>query len=103
MIVTGLYIIWEVTGVLERSTEVKVVFCCFCCDFEHFNFTTSVCVCACVCVTVCLSVCLSLASDSLAIIKVVIIKLGTMTASDMKMLHMGNYIDLDLHSRSHRS
>ena len=43
----------------------------------------SVCVCVCVCMV------LSIASDSLEIIKAIIIKLGTETASDiMRMHHM---------------
>ena len=37
---------------------------------------------------VCLSVCVSLASDSLETIKVIIIKLGMVAASDMVMHHM---------------
>ena len=55
------------------------------------------------CVCVCLSVYLSLASDSLEIIiKVIIIKFGTVAASDMIMHHDVSDIDLHLHSRSHR-
>ena len=46
-----------------------------------------VCVCVCLSVrlSVCLSLCLSLASDSSETIEVIIIKLGTVTASDMVM------------------
>ena len=55
------------------------------------------------CVWVCLSVCMSSASVSLETIEVIIIKLGMATASDMVMHIHVNYIDLDLHSRSHRS
>ena len=39
-----------------------------------------------VCVGVCLSMCLSLASDSSETINVIIIKFGTVTTSDMRML-----------------
>ena len=39
------------------------------------------------CVYVCLSVCLSLASDSTETVVVVIIKFGTVTASDKRMHH----------------
>ena len=42
----------------------------------------------CVCVCVCLCVCLSLASDSSETIKFIIIKLGTVTASDMRTHHV---------------
>ena len=41
-----------------------------------------------VCLSVCLTVCVSLASDSLETIEVIIIKHGTVTASDMRMHHM---------------
>ena len=44
--------------------------------------------CLCACVSVCLSVCVSLASHSSANIKVITIKLGMVTASDMVMHHM---------------
>ena len=44
-----------------------------------------VCVCVCVYLSIYVSVCLSLASDSSETIEVVIIKLGTVTASDMRM------------------
>ena len=53
-----------------------------------------VCACVCVCVCVCLSVCLcvcgwvSLASDSSETDEVFIIKLGTLTVSDMAMHHV---------------
>ena len=40
------------------------------------------------CVCVCVCVCVSLASDSLETIKVIFIKLGRVTASDMKMHHV---------------
>ena len=68
------------------------VFVCVC--------TCGVCVCVCVCaraceracvrmlVRVCVCVCVSLASDSSETIKVTIIKLGTVTASDMGMHHV---------------
>ena len=52
-------------------------------DFEHFSLEE-----LCVCVSVCLSVCLSIASDSLESIKVIIIKLSTVTASDRRMHHV---------------
>ena len=45
-------------------------------------------VCECARARVCASVCLSLASDSSESIEVVIITLGTMTASDLRMHHM---------------
>ena len=44
--------------------------------------------CVCVCVCVYLSVCVSLASDFSETIEVTIVKLGTVTASDMGMLHL---------------
>ena len=46
-----------------------------------------VCVCVSVCLSVCLSVCVSLASNSSETIEVTIIKLGPVTASDMRMHH----------------
>ena len=45
-------------------------------------------VCVCVCVCVCVFVCVSLASDSSETTKVIIIKLGMATASDMRMHHV---------------
>ena len=41
-------------------------------------------------------------SDSSETIEVTIIEIGTVTASDMLMHHVFNYIDLDLHSKSHK-
>ena len=58
------------------------------------------------CVPVCSRACVraSLASDSSGIIEVIIVKLGTVTVSDMKMHHVLIIIvDLDLHSKLHRS
>ena len=56
-------------------------------DFEQVKTDDPECVCVCMCVRACLSVylcaCVSLASDSSKTIKVIIIKLGTVTASDM--------------------
>ena len=49
-----------------------------------------VCVCVCVCVCACVRACVSLASDSSEIIEVIIITLGTVTASDMLMHHNAN-------------
>ena len=46
------------------------------------------CVCTRVCVYVCACVCVPIASDSQETIEVVIIKLGTVTASDMIMHHV---------------
>ena len=59
-------------------------------NFKEDNRPKSVCVRARahVCVCVCLSVCLSLASDSSEAIKVIIIKFGMVTASDMIMHHV---------------
>ena len=48
----------------------------------------SLCVCVHACVCVCVCVCLSLTSDSLETVKVIFIKFGTVTASDMRMHHM---------------
>ena len=52
----------------------------------------SVCVCARACLSVCLSLglslCLSLASDSSETVEVTIVKLGTVSASDMSMHHV---------------
>ena len=45
-------------------------------------------ICLCVCVCVCLSVFVSLASDSSETVEVIIIKFGTVTASDMTMHHV---------------
>ena len=39
----------------------------------------------CVCVSVCVCVCVSFASDSSGTVKVIIVKLGAVTASDTKM------------------
>ena len=61
-------------------------------EFDNFNLD-EIRVCEWECV------CLSLASDSSETIEGILIKLGTVTASDMRM-HPVNYIDLDLHSRS---
>ena len=50
------------------------------------------------------SLCLSLASDSSETVEVILVKLGTVTASGMVFnASRVKYIDLDLHSRSHRS
>ena len=46
------------------------------------------CVSVCVCVCMCVSVCVSLASDSSETVEVIIVKLSTMTTSDMRMHHM---------------
>ena len=52
-------------------------------DFHKVNVDeTSACVCVCVCV------CVSLASDSSETVEVIIIKLGTITASDMRIHHV---------------
>ena len=40
------------------------------------------------CVCACIHVCLSLASDSSEAVAVIIVKLGTVTASDMRMHHV---------------
>ena len=48
----------------------------------------SVCVCLCVCLSVCVCVCVSLASDSSETIKDIIIKLGMVTVSDMRIHHV---------------
>ena len=53
-------------------------------------------------VCACVGVGVSLASDFSETIEVIIVKLGTVTASYRNASH-DNYIDLDLHSRSHRS
>ena len=45
-------------------------------------------VCVCMCMSVCLSVCISLASDSSKTIKVITIKLGMVTTSDVIMHHV---------------
>ena len=50
------------------------------------------CVRVCVCVYVCLSVCVSLASDSSETIHVIIVKLGTVTGSDMIMHHVSFFL-----------
>ena len=51
--------------------------------------TQSLCLCVWyVCVRACVCVCVSLASDSSETLEVIIIKLGMMTASDMRMHHM---------------
>ena len=53
-----------------------------------------------------MSVGLSLASDSSETVEleVIMINLGMVTASDIRMQHIYiNYIDLDLHSRSYRA
>ena len=55
----------------------------------------------CLCVSVCVS--LEVESDFSETIKKIIIKLGTVTASDMRMQSFVQCIDLDLHSRSHKS
>ena len=47
-----------------------------------------VCVCICVCVGACVCVCVSLTSDTSETINVIIIKQGTVAASDMAMHHM---------------
>ena len=39
-------------------------------------------------VSVCVSVCVSLASDFSETVEVIVVKLGTLTASDMKMHHV---------------
>ena len=59
---------------------------------QVFLFSSPICLCVCVCV--------SLASNSSVTIETIIIKLGMVTAPEMVMLHVFNYIDLDLHSRS---
>ena len=41
-----------------------------------------------VCVCVCLCVCLSLTSDGSETVEIIIVKLGKVTASDMRMFHM---------------
>ena len=50
----------------------------------------SVCMSVRACVYVCVCVCVSLASDPSETIKVIIIKFGTVTASDMIMHHVCN-------------
>ena len=45
-------------------------------------------VCVCVCVCVCLCVCVSLASDFTETVEVIIVNLGVVTASDMRMHHV---------------
>ena len=62
-----------------------------------------VCVCVCVCVYAHMRVCVPFASYSSETVEVIIVKLGTVTASNTRMHHVVNYIDLDLHSRSHTS
>ena len=55
-----------------------------------------VCVCACVHACVCVCVCVSLASDSAETVEI-FMKLGTVAGNASHF----NYVDLDLHSRSH--
>ena len=82
--------------------------CCFCvsCCLLYLEnvfstFLSVLFVCKSNFVSVCVCICLSLASDSSETVKVIIIEFGTVTASDM-IIHHVNYIDLGLHSRSHR-
>ena len=70
------------------------------CVFACVRVCVRACVRACVhvCVCACVRACVSLASDSSETVEVVIVKLGTVGASDMSASRV-NYIDLDLHSR----
>ena len=71
---------------------------CFVFKVTYNRRGKSVCVCVCVCVTVCVHACMY---PSQAIPRkrlVIIVKLGTVTASDMIMHHvLLTFIDLDLH------
>ena len=76
---------------------------------EEAKVSVCVCLCVCVCVSLCVSVSvsvsvsLSLGSNSSETVEVIINTLGMLTASDVVDAWRGNYIDLDLHSRSHGS
>ena len=82
----------ELIKYLARSLHAFVVFSCIFCVLCFYlqsclwlcKFNVEMIQSLCVCVCVCLSVCLSLTSNSLETIEV-IIKLGTVTASGMKM------------------
>ena len=56
------------------------------CVCVHVCVCVRVCACPCVCVSVC--VCVFIASDSSETVEVIIVKLGTVTASDMSMHHV---------------
>ena len=57
----------------------------------------------CVCVHVCVSVCVVITSNSSETVEVITVKLGTGDCLRHENESRVNYIDLDLHSRLHRS